>query len=344
MALKRRHFGSIFGCVFIAALATVSALCQSTSLPSDPKDLLRLAAHSNSLDAAGMQPWHLKFHFQVNDEKGHPTTQGTFEEFWAGAHKSKILYTSPEFTQTKYETESGVLFTGERDPAPDIFGRIFNQFKSPLVLDEQFEESTVDHQKRDINKSKLLCLSQRSRTTHDDSWYCLDSDSSALRAVLTNDGFPIFIRDNPVKLQDRYLPGVVSLVRGKNTLYTATLDTAETLVTVNDADFAPPPTALPPPRVVSLSSAAAMALIVNQPKPVYPPLAQAFRLSGTVVLKIIIGANGSVINAGVISGPAMLQSAAIDSVKKWTFKRCTDKGEPVQVETQVTVPFILPIR
>ena len=349
MALKRLCFHPILCCAFISAIATASALCQSTPLPNDPKDLMRLAAQSNSIGGADMQPWHLKFHFQAYDEKGHPTDQGTFEEFWAGAHKSKITYTSPEFTQTRYETESGVLFSGERDAPPFIFGPIIYQFINPMALNDQFDQSTVNHQKRDINKTRLLCVSQKFHQTKpivaefNGNWFCLDPDTAALRAQLNSNEDLAFTYDNPVRLQGHVVPTVVSSVRGKVTLYTATLDTAETLSTVNDADFAAPPTALPPARIVPLPPDVALSFIVSQPKPVYPPIAQAFRLSGTVVLNITIGTSGRVIGLGVVSGPPMLQGAAIESVKKWTFKHFTDKGEPVQVETQASVPFRLPL-
>ena len=348
MALKRRCFSPVLFCAFIAAIATASALCQSTPLPTDPKDLMRLAAQSNSIGSADMQPWHLRFHFQAYDEKGHPTDQGTFEEYWAGTHKSKIIYTSPEFTQTRYETESGVLFSGERDPAPGIFGQILKQFINPIALDEHFEQATVMHEKRDVNKSKLLCITQKTRVTQPMTyeyigpWYCLDPGSSALRAELSNNGDLAFTRDNPVKLQDHFVPSVVSSVHGKTILYTATLETAETLATVNEADFAAPSTALPPPRVVSLSPDAALSFVVSQPKPLYPPIAVAACVSGTVIADVTISTHGRVLGIRLISGPAMLQQAALESVKNWTFKHFTDKGEPVQVETQVAIPFILP--
>jgi len=349
MALKWRCFCPILCCIFIAGISTASALCQSTPPPSDPKDLMRLAAQSNSIGGADMHPWHLKFHFQVYDEKGHPTGQGTFEEYWASAHKSKIIYTSPEFTQTRYETESGVLFSGDRDPALGIFSQILKQFINPVALDEHFEQATVMQEKRDVNKSKLLCITQKTRITQPltyeyiGPWYCLDSGSSALRAELSNNGDLDFTRENPVNLQGHFVPSAVSSVRGKTILYTATLDTAETLSTVNEADFAAPSTALPPPRIVSLSPEVALSFILSQPKPVYPPIAVAARVSGTVVLDITISTHGRVLGEHVISGPAMLQQAAMEAVKNWTFKHFTDKGEPVQVETQVAVPFRLPL-
>jgi TonB family protein len=344
---QRHSLAATCSC-FAALILAASAFCQApATLPSDPKELLNLVAQTNSLTGTDLQPWHLKFEFKIFDEKGHPTGQGTFEEYWAGAHKSKITFTSAQYTQTRYDTASGVLLVGARDPEPEIFARILHQFTAPVTFSQQSQQFTVDHQKRGIDKTKLLCLSQRIRITkpmtseYNGPWYCVAPDSPALRAILLLQRDNVFIRDNPVKLQDRYLPGTLAHLQGKTVLYTATLDKAETLATVNDADFTPPPGALPPPRVVLLQPDAVETLIVAQPKPLYPPIAQAAHVAGTVELDVTIGTTGQVVSVSVISGPAMLQGAAIEGVKRWTFKPSTDKGEPVQVRTKISVPFTL---
>ena len=49
--------------------------------------------------------------------------------------------------------------------------------------------------------------------------------------------------------------------------------------------------------------------------PVYPPIAKATGTQGTVVLQATISRNGTIENLRVVSGPAMLQQAAMDAVK-----------------------------
>jgi protein TonB len=75
--------------------------------------------------------------------------------------------------------------------------------------------------------------------------------------------------------------------------------------------------------------------------PTYPMVAQASRTSGTVVLQATISRTGTIENLRVVSGPAMLQKAALDAVKQWRYKPYMLNGQPVEVETAVNVQFTL---
>jgi protein TonB len=144
-----------------------------------------------------------------------------------------------------------------------------------------------------------------------------------------------------VSFQGRYLPGdLIGLQRGK-TVLTAHLDTIETLNPIRDADFTPTPDALPWPPLETISSAAAQQLEIQQVTPIYPPIARAAHVQGTVVLRAIIGKNGRVLSLGVISGPAMLQQATLDAVKKWTYKPYLLNNKPTDVNATINVVFSL---
>jgi protein TonB len=81
--------------------------------------------------------------------------------------------------------------------------------------------------------------------------------------------------------------------------------------------------------------------ILEKTQPIYPPIAKAAHVQGSVVLHAIIGKNGTIQNLTVISGPAMLQSAALDAVKQWRYKPYVLNGDPTEVDTTVTVNFNL---
>ncbi len=81
--------------------------------------------------------------------------------------------------------------------------------------------------------------------------------------------------------------------------------------------------------------------LVFNPRPVYPPIAIASRTEGTVVLEAVISKTGSIENLRVTSGPAMLQQAALDAVRRWRYRPYTLDGQPVEVETTVNVVFTL---
>jgi protein TonB len=75
--------------------------------------------------------------------------------------------------------------------------------------------------------------------------------------------------------------------------------------------------------------------------PVYPPLPRAVHLQGTVVLQATISRGGTIENLRVMSGPAMLQQAALDAVEQWHYRPYLLNGQPVEVETTVNVIFKL---
>lgn len=83
------------------------------------------------------------------------------------------------------------------------------------------------------------------------------------------------------------------------------------------------------------------ARLISQPRPAYPPLARAARISGTVRFNAIIGVDGRIQNLTLVSGHALLVQAAQDAVKQWVYQPTLLNGEPVEVVTQIDVNFTL---
>jgi TonB family protein len=71
----------------------------------------------------------------------------------------------------------------------------------------------------------------------------------------------------------------------------------------------------------------------------YPLLGQHMRVQGSVVLQAIIGADGVIENLRVVSGPAILATAAQQAVRQWRFKPYLQNGQPVETKTNITVNF-----
>jgi protein TonB len=89
-----------------------------------------------------------------------------------------------------------------------------------------------------------------------------------------------------------------------------------------------------------LSYGVAAGNLIFQTKPVYPPIAQAAHITGTVVLRAIISKSGTIENLTVQSGPPILRQAALDGVRNWRYKPFLLNGEPTDVDTTITVNFI----
>jgi protein TonB len=90
-----------------------------------------------------------------------------------------------------------------------------------------------------------------------------------------------------------------------------------------------------------VSSSLVEGLLLRKTIPVYPPIAKASHTEGTVVLAATISKAGTIENLRVVSGPAMLQLAALDAVKTWLYRPYQLNGQPVEVETTVNVNFRL---
>jgi protein TonB len=92
---------------------------------------------------------------------------------------------------------------------------------------------------------------------------------------------------------------------------------------------------------IRVSSGTEQGLLIDQRVPVYPAIAKATGTSGTVMLAAIISKTGTIENLRVISGPMMLQQAALDAVRTWRYRPYLLDGQPVEVETTVSVIFTM---
>jgi TonB family protein len=83
--------------------------------------------------------------------------------------------------------------------------------------------------------------------------------------------------------------------------------------------------------------------LVKPIEPEYLPIAKAARLQGKVLLKATISKDGDVTAVNVVSGHPILVPSAIEAVKKWKYRPFLVAGEPVDVKTEIEVPFSLGI-
>ncbi len=104
------------------------------------------------------------------------------------------------------------------------------------------------------------------------------------------------------------------------------------------------PTILPHPPVRSQAIRTSVVMegnLIHRVEPQYPAIARQIRLEGAVVLKAIISRQGNIEQVGVASGPSLLARSATEAVRQWKYRPYLLNGEPVEVETQITVNFVL---
>jgi periplasmic protein TonB len=97
----------------------------------------------------------------------------------------------------------------------------------------------------------------------------------------------------------------------------------------------------PAPKRVRISQGVTKGLLLTRIEPSYPVLARAARIQGEVVLAAIISKDGTIKNLTLVSGHPMLVPAAIEAVSQWRYRPYLLNGEPVEVESTITVTFVL---
>lgn len=100
----------------------------------------------------------------------------------------------------------------------------------------------------------------------------------------------------------------------------------------------PPP---PAPTRIRVGGNVQSANLLEKVDPVYPPLAWQALIQGTVRFTAIIGKDGHVQNLQLVSGHPLLVPAAQEAVKQWVYRPVLINGSPVEVITQIDVPFTL---
>jgi len=97
------------------------------------------------------------------------------------------------------------------------------------------------------------------------------------------------------------------------------------------------PAAVKPLLVSHLSEAS----LLHRVQPIYPSIARLARVQGAVELRAIISKAGTIENLVVVRGHPMLATAAIEAVRQWRYRPYLLNNEPVEVETEITVNFVL---
>lgn len=95
------------------------------------------------------------------------------------------------------------------------------------------------------------------------------------------------------------------------------------------------------PQRVRVSQGVTEGLLINKVAPAYPVIAKAARVQGSVVLKAIINKEGAIQDLQLVSGHPMLAPAAIAAARQWRYRPYLLNGQPVEVETTITVIFTL---
>ena len=95
-----------------------------------------------------------------------------------------------------------------------------------------------------------------------------------------------------------------------------------------------------PPRVVRVTQLDP-AMLIHRVEPVYPWLANQMRREGRVELRAIIGTDGTIQSLQLVAGDPLFLASAVEAVQQWRYKPTILNGQPVQIDTYITVVYTL---
>ena len=317
---------------------------------------LHAADTGSALDAPDMKPWHMKMTVQLFDSRGKPSDQGTIEEWWGSPELDRREYRTNAYSATEIRRDDKVYRTSGADLPPYYLEVLRRQVVRPIPP-TRGDASTFRPELRKLNVGKIAleCIAERSAKADGplvlgaDLTYCFTDGSDSLRLSLVLSSEEI-VRSATGRFQGKEV--AVDAVVSTNTVRAASehIDILAAM-TIPQSEFEPSadtPEVVPP--IVSEGEDAKLegedakletqGGAVTQAQPIFPQAAKERNLAGRVVLRAIIGANGTVRDVSVISSsdPLFVDSATT-AVRRWRFKPSTRNGQPVEVETIVVVNF-----
>jgi TonB family protein len=322
----------------------------SNTVPNDPMALLTLGHDKNGLVGSDVKPWHIHGTYRSFDAKGQPDNDGVYEEWWVSASRYKLTFSNPKSTQTDVATGTDLLRDGSQDweSGPELLLR--GSLLEPLPDVEQLKEFTLERRSQAVGNSSIDCVGLeypvRPNLKVTGDFYptaCFDPTLPVLRLFSEGSSTRI-IYSNFVTFQQHYIARHVQVFVSGKLAAEMNLDVVENLKELPDTVLAPPATAIS----VDLTKIAFnddhrrhWPLLLKKAVPVYPENAKSMRIQGTVNIKVTISPSGHPMRLVIVSGPPMLQEAALEAVRQWVYKPFYVMGQPRGVEMVIHVVFSL---
>jgi TonB family protein len=322
-----------------------------SAMPTDPAAFIAAAAPLNGLDGPGMKPWHIKVSYQTFDDQGKPGYTGTFEEWWAAPDKSKQVYTSAQFNQTTYVTDTGTYRSGDQYGPAVAESLVQQKLVSPMPGESESDGAALRRVKDSFSKAKLTCFEYTLDIKHQLGespvglfpLYCFDSQQPTLRF---SGSFGLFntVYEKVGSLDHRFIGIDLAISDKGKPFVNAHLIEGNLLSTLDESVFAPPAAAtkLPEKGKIKLEGLLLAGHKISGSAPIYPSAAKSARIQGKVILSAVIGEDGHIHQLRVKSAPdTSLAISALAAVRDWTYRPYKLDGFPVEVDTTISVIYTL---
>jgi len=94
------------------------------------------------------------------------------------------------------------------------------------------------------------------------------------------------------------------------------------------------------PRLVRMTTLDP-AMLIHRVEPAYPPLARQTHREGRVELRAIIGIDGTIQSLQIVASDPLFDLSAKEAVSQWRYRPTILNGQPVEIDTYITVVYIM---
>lgn len=336
---------------WLLAVAALSCIYPRLASAEDKAALLqRLTSSeaSNSIDSADLKPWHLKVTVQIFGSQGQPTEQGSIEEWWNSPTLDRREYKLKSYSATEIRS-SGKLYRSSGADLPPYYLEFLRQaLVHPIDAPKDLKPRVPMLRKVPSAKVPLECIALVSPGQREAEGrnYCFAAGSDSLLAA-TDYGHLVTRREVGGNFQGRHV-GISTLVSYNEhkaaSARVETLTTEEIPPTKFDitADLQEPvPHLLMPGEHSDNKNGPVRA--VSRRDPEIPDSAKKGASGGGVLLRMIIGVDGSIRRIDVIGATnELLVPPTLAAAKKWRYTPATSYGKPVEVQLTTSIDFGFP--
>jgi TonB family protein len=329
------------------AIAVLCAGRLCAAQETDPMARIQAATALSSLSGVDAKPWHMKMALTVFDDKGKSPQDGSVE-IWHSAGDQRELYTfgSAKLTTLLHDGKRYSVANGGELPfgAEDLVAQVLH----PGPDADDLQGSKPELRKQKFGKVSLECIMLTQPSHGTDAiplglfpTYCLSPGDDKIRSSY-NFGSRTVVINGLGKFLDHNIAMKLDLLDGQIPVGTASVESLSTYVPEAE-EFTPTAEMIDRQVAVARVSGGVIAgTRVTFVQPVYPGVAKQNHESGTVVLRALIGRDGHIHSLRPVSvSNSDFLISAIAAVRQWTYKPYLLKGEPVEVDTTITVNYAL---
>jgi TonB family protein len=323
-----------------------TATAAATGNPKTPEEFFARARKLSDLEAAGI-PFHLKATYVASGDVEF-TGNGTYEEWWQSKDQWRKEATLGNFRYVAIQNSGKLSEYADGEYVPWRLRQVLSSvpIQFPTVSDSKDEWKRQD---RKLGEVKLAGFYREPNGTE--------------VVYLTYDGLlrvryakaDTTIYNDFQSFQNILFPRAIDVIEEDKPVLTIRVNQLEPLgpdaKTLSALSAIPSGFPTSPPRPVPgnaasgpipVSAGLMRGRLIHSPPPEYPIEAKQLGMQGTVIIASMIDKNGELREPHVVSSAGeLLDSAALNTVRKWKYKPYVLNGQPVAVLTTITVKFQL---